>query len=80
MKKCNLWPHTDKIGGFQRGPVPPLWHTTLLARCSVLYLLARLTGETGGRCGLSPAYTGRKTDRSFVSGREKILFVFRERR
>ena len=27
--------------------MPPLWHTTLLARCSVLYLLARLTGETG---------------------------------
>ncbi len=47
MQKCNLWPHTDKTGGFQRGAMPPLWHTTLLARCSVLYLLARLTGETG---------------------------------
>ena len=40
--------NTGKTGGFQRGPMPPLWHTTLLARCSVLYLLARLTGETGG--------------------------------
>ena len=39
--------HADKTGGFQRGPMPPLWHTTLLARCSVLYLLARLTGEAG---------------------------------
>ena len=39
--------HTGKTGGFQRGPKPPLWHTTLLARCSVLYLPARLTGETG---------------------------------
>ena len=38
--------HADKTGGFQRGPVPPFWHTTLLARCSVLYLPARLTGET----------------------------------
>ena len=47
MQKCNLWPHTDKTGGFQRGAMPPLWHTTLLARCSVLYLLARLTVETG---------------------------------
>lgn len=47
MQKCNLCPHTDKTGGFQRGAMPPLWHTTLLARCSVLYLLARLTGETG---------------------------------
>lgn len=37
--------HADKTGGFQRGPMPPLWHTTLLARCSVLYLPARLTGE-----------------------------------
>ena len=36
-----------KPGGFQRGPMPPLWHTTLLARCSVLYLPARLTGEAG---------------------------------
>lgn len=39
--------NTGKTGGFQRGPMPPLWHTTLLARCSVLYLLARLTGEAG---------------------------------
>ena len=39
--------NTGKTGGFQRGPMPPLWHTTLLARCSVLYLLARLTGKTG---------------------------------
>lgn len=37
--------NTGKTGGFQRGPMPPLWHTTLLARCSVLYLPARLTGE-----------------------------------
>ena len=29
----------------------PLWHTTLLAKCSVLYLLAWLTEETG--CGAS---------------------------
>ena len=47
MQKCNLWTRTDKTGGFQRGAMPPLWHTTLLARCSVLYLLARLTVETG---------------------------------
>lgn len=64
MQKYNLWPHTDKTGGFQRGAMPPLWHTTLLARCSVLYLLARLTGENG---------------RGFVTGREQKLSVFRER-
>ena len=38
---------TKSGGGFQRGLVPPLWHTTLLARCSVLYLPAWLTGEAG---------------------------------
>lgn len=48
-RKCGLWPHADKTGGFQRGAAAPPWHTTLLARCSVLYLLARLTGEAG--CG-----------------------------
>ena len=37
--------------GFPKGC--PLWHTTLLAKCSVLYLLAWLTGETG--CGASCA-------------------------
>jgi len=34
--------------GFPKGAYAPRWRTTLLARCSVLYLLARLTGETGG--------------------------------
>ena len=37
--------------GFPKGC--PLWHTTLLAKCSVLYLLAWLTGKTG--CGASCA-------------------------
>lgn len=39
-------------------PLRWVWHTTLLARCSVLYLLARLTGEAGdGAIGtlLAPA-------------------------
>ena len=39
------------LSGFPKGC--PLWHTTLLAKCSVLYLLAWLTGETG--CGASCA-------------------------
>lgn len=63
-QKCGLWAHHDKTGGFQRGATAPPWHTTLLARCSVLYLLARLTGENG---------------RGFVTGREQKLSVFRER-
>lgn len=52
--------HTPTKPGFQRGT---LWHTTLLARCSVLYLLARLTGETGVSCIDTPVFTGRKADR-----------------
>ena len=36
------------LRGIPKGAAARLWHTTLLARCSVLYLLARLTGETGG--------------------------------
>ena len=49
-------------GGFQRG-LAPIWHTTLLAKCSVLYLLAWLAEDTG--CGtvcapLAPA--GKQAD------------------
>ena len=42
--------------GFPKGC--PLWHT-LLAKCSVLYLLAWLTGN-GVRCFLRPVCSGRK--------------------
>ena len=43
-----MWVHMTAKQGFQR---VSLWHTTLLAKCSVLYLLAWLTEETG--CGAS---------------------------
>ena len=43
-----------KPGVSKGGAMPPLWHTTLLARCSVLYLLARLTGESGGGAVCAP--------------------------
>ena len=36
-------------GGFQRGAKPPFGTRLCEAKCSVLYLLAWLTGETG--CG-----------------------------
>ena len=44
--------HRLFLWGFPKGAAP-IWHTTLLAKCSVLYLLAWLTGETG--CGASCA-------------------------
>ena len=43
--------NTGKTGGFQRGPMPPLWHTTLLARCSVLYALSALLRKCRCRWG-----------------------------
>ena len=71
--------HTPtKPGVSKGGQRPPLWHTALLARCSVLYLLARLTGEAGGRCGMHPACTGRKTGWVFVTGREQKACPFSE--
>ena len=33
------------LRGIPKGAAARLWHTTLLARYSVLYLLARLTGK-----------------------------------
>ena len=78
MQKCNLWPHTDKTEGFQRGAMPPLWHTTLLARCSVLYLLVRLPGKAGA-VRFAPRFPRQENGRGFVTGREQKLSVFRER-
>ena len=79
-RKCGLWPHSDKTGGSQRGAWPPLWHTALLARCSVLYLLARLTGEAGGGA-VCPRLHRQENGLGFCD-REgaKSQSVFRERR
>ena len=67
-------------GGFQRGEFSPFWHTTLLARCSVLYLLARLTGEAG--CvAFAPRLHRQENGRGFCEReRTKSLSVFGERR
>lgn len=66
--------------GFPKGAAGPLWHTTLLARCSVLYLLARLTGETG--CvAFAPRFSRQENGRGFCEReRTKSLSVFGERR
>ena len=49
-------------GGFQRG-LASIWHTTLLAKCSVLYLLAWLTEETGRGAFCAPlALAGKQAD------------------
>ena len=66
--------------GFPKGAAVPLWHTTLLARCSVLYLLARLTGEAG--CvAFAPRLHRQENGRGFCEReRTKSLSVFGERR
>ena len=66
--------------GFPKGAAGPLWHTTLLARCSVLYLLARLTGEAG--CvAFAPRLHRQENGRGFCEReRTKSLSVFGERR
>ena len=56
--------------GDSKGGGAPLWHTTLLARCSVLYLPARLAWQTGAVL-YAPACHGRKTGRIFANGNEQ---------
>ena len=73
--------NTGKTGGFQRGPMPPLWHTTLLARCSVLYLLARLTGEAGRAMRFMSCLDRQKNGwRGCVLGCARMTTGFGERR
>ena len=50
------------LSGVSKGACP-LWHTTLLAKCSVLYAAGvRCRGKRRGRrCWASPVCTGRKT-------------------
>lgn len=73
------WLASRKRGDSKGGRGPP-WHTTLLARCSVLYLLARLTGEAG--CGaFAPRLHRQENGRGFCEReRTKTLSVFGERR
>ena len=49
-RKSGLWPHSYKTE-VSKGDSGAPWHTALFARCSVLYLLARLA-ENRGCCGL----------------------------
>ena len=56
----------------------PLWHTALLAKCSVLYLLSRLMGKMRVRRMETLVLPGRKTDRFLRMGMSKNLSRFRE--
>ena len=67
-------------GGFQRGERPPFGTRLCEAKCSVLYLLARLTGEAG--CvAFAPRLHRQENGRGFCEReRTKSLSVFGERR
>lgn len=59
-QRCDLWPHADKTG-VSKGV--PFGTRLCKAKCSVLYLLAWLTGETGVSCMDTPVSSVRKADR-----------------
>ena len=61
--------------GDSKGGSAPLWHTTLLARCSVLYLSARLAWQTGAVL-YAPACHGRKMGGIFANGNEQKACPF----
>ena len=67
-------------GGFQRGEFPPFGTRLCEAKCSELYLLARLTGEA--RCvAFAPRLHRQENGRGFCEReRTKSLSVFGERR
>ncbi len=69
-----------RSGGFQRGPLAPFGTRLCEAKCSVLYLLARLMGEAG--CGaFAPRFPHQENGRGFCEReRTKSLSVFGERR
>lgn len=65
---------TTKPGVSKGGGNGTPWHTTLPARCSVLYLLARLTGEAGGGAVCAPlALAGKRAVVLWPGGNKTIV-------
>lgn len=59
MQKCNLWPHTDKIGGFQRGFMLPFGTRPCLQGVVCYTCWPQGYGNGGGaRWGKAPSTTG----------------------
>ena len=70
-----VWLHTPTKKGFQRGS---LWHTTLLAKCSVLYLLSRLMGKMRVLPDGNARFARQKNGQVFADGNEQNTGRFRE--
>ena len=60
---CGITLFLSFAGGIQRGEAVSLWHTTLLVRCSVLYLMARLARKCVLTLGGNTLLSDRKADR-----------------
>jgi hypothetical protein len=55
-----------------------LWHTALLAKCSVLYLLARLAGKMRVSPDGNARFTRQENGQVFADGNEQNTGRFRE--
>lgn len=68
-----VWLHTPTKKGFQR---VSLWHTTLLAKCSVLYLLSRLMGKMRVSPDGNTHFARQENGQVFADGNEQKLGDF----
>ena len=72
---CRLYRLSDKTG------VPKgasLWHTALLAKCSVLYLLSRLAGKMRVLPDGNTRFARQENGQVFANGNEQKTGRFRE--
>ena len=63
--------HFRQSRGFPKGAKASLWHTTLLARCSVLYLLPRLTGKMRVSHDGHTRFARQESGQIFANGNEQ---------
>ena len=72
---CGLYWLPDKTG-VSKGA--SLWHTALLAKCSVLYLLSRLTGKMRVSPDGNARFARQENGQVFANGDEQKTGRFRE--
>ena len=73
-----LWvaPTSRQNRGFPKGT--PLWHTALLAKCSVLYLLSRLAGKMRVSPDGNAHFARQENGQVFANGDEQKPGRFRK--
>ena len=71
-QKCEVWPHSDKTeGGYPKGAAPPFGTQPLEQRCSVLYLLLRLTGKMRVSHDGHTRFARQESGQVFANGNEQ---------